>query len=323
MSPGQAETATGGHIQEIPLTVPGAKPTAIAVGTDGNIWFGLENLPASPAPTQCAIGRLNPLTHGISVFPYPDPKGTQSLAQAQDGHVWIAGLSGVVHRFDPRSASFAPIPVPDGGLLTALAFGPDGSVWCAANGTGLLHRIDRATLSVRSWLVPSGGKPQALAFGSDGALWYTLSSANRFGRLDLETGGFQSWDLPFANPAARIASGPSGLWVSSTAGHWIGDIDPATAGMTRIGLASGSAPVGVAVGGDGALWYCASGTNRVGRIDAEGGQPAEWTLPTANSGPYAVAIRSGGEVWCSGANSKSLVRLTTGTTPSRNSPQKS
>ncbi|MFJ8387696.1 hypothetical protein ACIQ9Q_24850 [Streptomyces sp. NPDC094438] len=322
LAAGQAAATTGSRMQEFPLPIPGAKPTGIVVGSDGNVWFALENLPASPAPTQCSIGRLNPLTNGISTFAYPDPKGAQSLLQAEDGHVWVAGLSGVVYRFDPRSASFLPIPVPDGGLLTELALGPDGSVWCAANGTGLLHQINQTSLAVRSWLLPAAGKPQSLTVGPDNALWYTLSSANRIGRLAPDTGGFQSRDLPFAGNPARIASGPSGLWVSSTAGNWIGDIAPGNEGVMRISLASGSAPIGVTVSDNSVLWYCASGTNRIGRIDAESNQPSEWTLPTANSSPYAIATRSDSEAWCSAANSKTIVHLTTGSTPSKNSPQK-
>src|SRR5579864_7314305 len=51
--------------------------------------------------------------------------------------------------------------------------------------------------------------------------------------------------------------------------------------------AANDGPTGIAVGADGALWFTAEGTNKVGRITTTG-TIAEYAIPTTNSAPVGI-----------------------------------
>src|SRR5579864_1390387 len=60
--------------------------------------------------------------------------------------------------------------------------------------------------------------------------------------------------------------------------------------------AKNDGPTGIAVGADGALWFTAEGTNKIGRITTAGGI-TEFPLPTPTSAPLGIAAGPDGPLW--------------------------
>ena len=50
-------------------------------------------------------------------------------------------------------------------------------------------------------------------------------------------------------------------------------------------------------GPDGALWFCESGTSKIGRFDPDRGTFTEFDLPTKNATPIGITAGGDGNLW--------------------------
>jgi streptogramin lyase len=164
---------------------------AIAVGTDGNLWF-VDNGSAQ------AIGTINPTTHAISEFATGAGTSLGRLAVGPDGNIWFAdkGASPAIATFDPTThaivrygTGFAPGSGPSG-----INTGSDGNVWFTDQGTAFRGMgvagtgAPPASLTSPSvtgngnlgaaqscggdtWSSWAGQQPSRTAFGFDGYQW--------------------------------------------------------------------------------------------------------------------------------------------------------
>jgi streptogramin lyase len=71
----------------------------------------------------------------------------------------------------------------------------------------------------------------------------------------------------------------------------------------------GSAPVGIAAGTDGALWFTETAGNKIGRITTTGAF-TEFAVPTASSHPGRIASGSDGALWFTEFNGNKIGRIT-------------
>jgi len=70
-----------------------------------------------------------------------------------------------------------------------------------------------------------------------------------------------------------------------------------------------SFPHDPATGPDGALWYTAQKSNRIGRLDPATGQISEYKLPTPDSGPHGLASDRDGNIWYTGNHAGLIGKL--------------
>jgi virginiamycin B lyase len=270
-----------------------SSPTAIAVGSDGALWF--TNL------TGNSIGRIT-TAGAVSAYSDPTINGPTGLASGPDGALWFDDwgdstigritTAGAVTNFAGGgvSASYAITTGPDGALWftnqgnnsigrittagtitnftsakinspTGIVAGPDGALWFADWGAGSIGRITTAG-AVTTYPEPSA-RPTGITVGPDGALWFTDANG-AVGRVT--TGGVVTLfiDPSMADPTG-ITVGPDGaLWFTNTATDTIDRIT--TAGVvTSYGL-MGASPEGIIQGPDGALWFTMNGSNEIGRL---------------------------------------------------------
>src|SRR5215510_2156120 len=61
--------------------------------------------------------------------------------------------------------------------------------------------------------------------------------------------------------------------------------------------AAGSGPYICVEAPDRALWFCESGTAKIGRLDAASGRFTEYDLPTANATPIGITVGADGNLW--------------------------
>jgi len=69
-------------------------PRSVTVASDGQVWFTARFTPQ-------AVGRLNPATNAVTIFPTPSNPGPQDIAASPDGTVWFTQTTkGNVARID-------------------------------------------------------------------------------------------------------------------------------------------------------------------------------------------------------------------------------
>jgi streptogramin lyase len=283
-------------------------PAEITTGPDGNLWFTEQGLlprigkldPADGAITEYAIGALN--TPGdITVGP--------------DSAIWFTqrGATDALVRVDPADGTMQEHTLPSGTAPTALTAGADGNLWFIESGTDKLGRMQLDGTHDKFNAGLSGSDTlNDIAAGPDGQLWVTIEGDddedNRiesFSPSNPDDPCFWSAGLTGA-PNKIVAASDGRLYFTITG-------DPASIGRVktdgtiteyRTGLTADSRPVGIAEGGDEALWFTADASpGRIGRMDRPsydftefaGGTPGLGLLADAN--PAGITRGPDGNVW--------------------------
>jgi virginiamycin B lyase len=180
-------TPTGG-VAEFPIpSLPHSNnpyafaPTAIALGSDGNMWFTDQSL-ESDVPSF--IGRVNPAGE-VTEFPIPEGEGrdlpTHSLpnqiALGAEGYLWFTDEGtnsedrNLIGRIAPNGTiEEFPLTAPYTRPGT-IALGAEGNMWFT-QGSGTVGRITPA--GIVSELVATGveGFAGGIVLGPDGNMWF-------------------------------------------------------------------------------------------------------------------------------------------------------
>ena len=279
-----------------------SRPTGIAAGPDGNIWFTQQANPAR-------IGRITPagvvteFTAGLSANSQPI-----GIAAGPDGNLWFTEPSnparigritpaGVVTEFTAGlSANSQP---------TGIAAGPDGNLWFTEPlSPGRIGRITPAGVVTEFTAgLSANSQPTGIAAGPDGNLWFTQqANPGRIGRITPAgvvtefTAGLSANSQP-----TGIAAGPDGnLWFTEQGNSGaIGRITPAgVISEFTEGLSVDSKPTGIAAGPDGNIWFTQQANpGRIGRI-TPAGVITEFTEGlSADSKPTGIAAGPDGNLW--------------------------
>ena len=293
---------------------PGAHPTGIAAGPDGNLWF------ADPGTTS-AIGRISPsatITEFSSGLNAGSRPGGSLANNANNGDRDRPGRQPLVHRPDTRgrSAGSPPAgrsPSSQAASTRAAPRGIDARGPTATSGSPIRARprsagSPRAGRS-RSFNLLRRAHPIGIAAGPDGNLWFSDRAAARdrphhHGRDDHRV-------PPARGPARRarsqrVRTATSG---SLTAPRASDRADHAERDHHRVHERPepGQPPVLDRGGPDSNLWFTDPGTAGVagtipaiGRVDPATGAITEFSsgLP-AGSGPFGVTAGPDGNLWFS------------------------
>lgn len=237
------------------------EPRAVAVGPDGGVYV-------TNATTRETQSIRSP-----SDLPIPLPGSGASIPAdveiGPDGHVWVLdALDGQLRRIDPASGAVTLIGERDLGLYRprGFALAPDGTILVADTGGSRIVRLT-ADGSLIATIGPEVGGPGRLRQPTDVAVTANgdLYAVNGEGGavLHLSPAGeyIGQWTvLPSdTERGSHIAVGPDGsIWISEPDGRRISRFTPTgvPAGVvdqTREGRLL-RAPVGIAVGRDGALY---------------------------------------------------------------------
>jgi streptogramin lyase len=159
----------GGVIKQytaFPLS--GAKPSDMALGADGNVWF--VDYGAS------AIGKVTPAGQIIeySLSPSAEPG---SVGLGPNGNVWFTefGTRRIGEITPQGHITEFSAGIPSTALLGAIATGADGNIWFVDY--GMPPAIGRITPQGQVAEYPTGlpkkSGPSYIAAGSDGSMWVT------------------------------------------------------------------------------------------------------------------------------------------------------
>ena len=256
---------TAGKTRRFAFAVSPNIATEIAAGSDGALWVTLLD----EIHAQGRIGRIT-TAGSMSMFSVPGASYLDDITAGPDGALWFTDNLGKVDRIT-TSGAISEFTV--GGEPYHITTGPDGNLWFTDHNAFRIGRITPAG-QVSYFLLPSKADyPDAIGSGPDGALWLTVDGQNAAAYRVTTAGAFTRHPLPQPSNyvySAGIVSAPDGnLWFSVldyTANRsFIGRITPAGAVSEFATPVTQSAPDGITVGRDQAIWFAGS-AGYIGRV---------------------------------------------------------
>ena len=254
---GLAEASTPGVVTTFDSGLSG-RPTSIAAGPDGNLWFtdpdGIGKITPSGAVTEYSTG----ITPGARPF---------GIAAGPDGNLWFTEyLGGRIGKITTSgTVTEYSTGITAGSRPWGIAAGPDGNLWFTEEDSDRIGRITTAGAVTGEFpTLTANSQPFGIAAGPDGNLWFSESSqfaGNRIGKITTAgTVTEYSAGITWGSSPAGIAAGPDGnLWFTERRGGRlasIGRITPSGA-VTQYpsGLGLYAALDGIAAGPDGNMWF--------------------------------------------------------------------
>ncbi len=274
---------------------PGMHALAVAIGPDGNLWFGGNRFDFGTSDSK--IGRVTPAME-ITEFALPEnrPAEPYGIVSGPDGNLWFTewAENRIGRIATGGETTEFPLPDPDS-HPDAIAVGSDGNLWFTESGANRIGRITTAGEITQFPLPDPGGKPSAIAAGPDGNLWFTESGANRIGRI-ATTGDVTEFSLagPDEKPG-QIVAGPDGnLWFTLTAANRIGRITP-QGEVEQFPVPTTTGTEQIVAGPDGNLWF--TSRDRLGSISPSG-QPQRLSCPNRECHLPLISLAAGPtELW--------------------------
>ncbi len=204
-----------------------AAPThGIARDGEGNLWFDVN-------PGRRSLGKIEPATGKITVFPTPETMQPLGGAVTVDvdgkGMIWASAPTGVL-RFNPKTAEFTEYKStqPKRSYGTGGTYGAagdrDGNGWWAQMGFDTIGKADGVTGKVTEIVLPENKKIRD---------FLTPQQVEAYGKVtDISTGN----PYPWAQGPRRMGTDKSGdvLWVGDSWGSSLARIDTKTNAVTMI-----------------------------------------------------------------------------------------
>jgi len=290
-----------------------SRPSAIAVGPGGNLWFTEER--------ANKIGRITPsgkLTTFTDPTPHDAPTG---ITAGPDGNVWFTG-AGSIGRITPAgSITHFPIPPTEvvlpppappltGSSPYAITTGPDGNLWFTE---WLADKIGRITPSgtITQFQIPTADSdPYGITVGPDGNLWFTEERGDKIGRIT-PSGTISEFQVPIPGsfPYGITAGREGNLWFTETSANDIGRITPSGAiSEFKIPTVHSDPSYGITATRDGNVWFTEEVGNKIGRITPSGAI-SEFAVPAAESSPVGLTASANGDLWFTEALGNSIGRI--------------
>jgi len=202
----------------------------------------------------------------------------------------------------------------------------DGNGWVSERKGGLLGKLDVNTLAFTEVSPPpaawGGLRLNAIAQGLGNSLWMVDGGPNRrWLSYDTKTGKFQV----FPAPAVRIGS-PGGntmvvrpdgtVWLAILFANQVVGLNPATGKFVTYEVPSGVAtggrgasPYGMAIAGDGKVWFNEFAVNKMGRLVPDTGTIDEFDIPLQGCGNRKMGSDSDGNLWVGCYSAGKLLKI--------------
>jgi len=288
-------------IREWDVPTKGAKPYAIAVGTDGLIWFTEEG--------ANKIGHLNPKTGDFKEYPVNEEKnvGLHGLVADQSGNIWFTASSGgYIGKLEPSTGKITVFNMPDPKATDpeSVAFDKNGILWFTAQNANLVGRLDPASGAVTVKPVSSqNAKPTGILVLQQGNPIFAEPGANRIGSVMPNTFAVHDFSLPPGTRSRRIAvaQDDNTLYFTDVTSGNLGKLDISIGAMLMFPTPSGSdsAPYGLTIAGDGTVWYCETGVqpNNVIRFAPRSYSFSRAAIPFATGVVRSMAAAPDGRIY--------------------------
>ncbi len=242
------QVAPSGSISTIATFVTSDYPQAMAVGSDGKIWFTKpsENMIEQATTTGTLTAFTVPTSSSSPGGITAGPTGTLFFTENAANKIGEITTSGTFTEFAIPTSGSSP---------QGITYGPDGDIWFTESAVGKIAKMTTSGTFTEYSLPSSTSDPLGIAAGPDGDLWFTEQSGNKIGRITT-SGTITEFSLPVSNsqPTGITAGPDSAVWFTEKNTNTIGRIT--TAGvLTGIPLSTGYDPNAITAGPAGTLWF--------------------------------------------------------------------
>ncbi len=316
-------TTLGTVTAEYPIPTSGSQPILITTGPDGDFWFtenagnkigrlapttivtsSAETVPADATVTRFGGGVYTAgstipagttLPAGtITEYAVPTPNsGPWGIAQGPDGAMWFTENIHQLGRVAPATGAITEFALPSGSLnVGGLTNGPDGNLWYA-DLNGFIGRVTTAGVVTTFATSVADSQPYTVKVGPDGALWFP----ERTGKIGRITATDATTAADAVVPADAVTYTPGGTVYTAGSTIPAGTLLPAGTITEYTVPTSGSQPIDLTVGADGALWFTEFlGASKIGRLTPDG-TFTEFAVPNGGVAPAGIAAGSDGNIW--------------------------
>jgi virginiamycin B lyase len=237
----------------------------IVASPDGNVWF--------TEPGANKVATMN--SKGLPSFfpidgPNPSPRG---IIAGQHGDAWFVDYYGdKIGRIAPKG-HMTQFTIPQAESYPWwITMGSDGDLWFTESATNMIGRFDPRTSKFEAPLKVPGSYPTpwGIMTAPDGRIWFTERRAGNIAVI--ANGTIKTFHIAQAKSYPdTIVMGPDNLmYITENQAAAIARFDPATGKfLPDIALPSGDIPTGIAVGGDGNIWFAVANytePNSIGEI---------------------------------------------------------
>lgn len=248
-------TADGVQTEFAPPFPRQGSSIALAVGSDGNIWF------ANPNHNQTGFFSIQGI---FQVFSGPTTLSIpQDITYGPDGNWWLAEV-GNIHKMTPAGV-YTSYPVPSGDARSIVA-GADGRLWFTERNTHRVSRITTAGVIEQFDLPTTPAGPMGILRGLDGHIWFTQEAGSRLARIT-EQGAVTEYDLPEDSGPLGLVEGPRGVfWVVLSAANQIARVT-IPVGLELFDIPTeNSYSTNIALDADGNVWFTELLGNKIGKL---------------------------------------------------------
>lgn len=310
--------ATGNDVSELKVTIlewavptKGAHPHDPAVGADGALWFTEQ--------MANKIGRLDPKSGVFKEYALKlEDSGPHGLVPDREGNIWFTGnFKGYIGKLDPKTGE-----VTEYKMLNAkaedphsLVFDASGVLWFTVQAGNFVGRLDPKNGQMHLMLVGTvNAHPYGIQVNSQGVPFFCEFFTNKLASIDPKTLDIREYSLPEGVRPRRIAIDAMDriYFTDFERGH-LGRLDPKTGTVKMWDSPGGakSAPYGIAITGDGMVWYSESGVkpNTIIQFDPKTETFARANIPSGGGTVRNMAATSDGRMYiaCSGVNKVGVV----------------
>jgi virginiamycin B lyase len=254
-----------GRVTEVPIPGNSPIPTAITADPGGNLWF----IEAGAR----VIARYSPFDGTFATYAPPNRNPQMSdVAIGPDGSVWFTeGTDNKVGRLDPATGAFVLFAMHKRNVWPqSITAGPDGNMWFTT--VGSVGRIT-GDGTVTRFPVGDGVSPQldGITVGSDGNLWFTeIYPDDMVGRVTTD-GVLALFPLPSdASFLGAITGGQPAtdpfLYVTDFSSDVLFRVRTDGTVRTIPIPTAGAAPMDIACGVDGRVWFTEWEAGQIGRL---------------------------------------------------------
>jgi virginiamycin B lyase len=303
------------RIQEYEVPTPKSRPHDPAIAPDGSLWYTGQG--------ANKLGRLDPKTGEFKEYALKTPNsGPHGLVADKDGNIWFTAISGgYVGKLDPKSGEIAEYRPADGAKIDphTPVFDHDGILWFTNEETNYVGRLDPKTGKMSLAKLPTAhAVPYGIVILQNNTPFFCEFGTNKLASIDPSTMRIHEYTLPAAGARPRrIALAPDGtVYYTDFARGYLGHFDPSGGKLLKEWLSPGgseSEPYGIAITGDGQVWYSESGMrpNTLVRFDPKSETFSTKPIPSGGGVVRNMVATPDGRLYlaCSGVNKVAVVDL--------------
>ncbi len=299
-------------IKEWDVPTKGAHPHDPALAPDGSLWF-TEQL-------QNKLGRLDPASGAFKEYPLKiEDSGPHGLVADSNGNIWFTGNGkGYIGKLDPKTGNVTAYKMPDEKAEDphTAVFDAHGIMWFTVQVGNMVGRLDPHTGKVELKAVQGQrALPYGIAVNSKGVPFFCEFGTNKMAKIDPQTMAITEFPLPEgARPRRMAIDAEDRIYFTDYEGGNLGRLDPPTGAVKMWASPEGakSAPYGITITPDGAVWYSESGVkpNTMVRFDPKTEQFEKAPIPSGGGTVRNMVATPDGRVYiaCSGVNKVGIVQ---------------